>query len=239
MSKSNETPSSSPGGDRSASADVSATMAPDFEEGVRYFWEKNRGTILALVVVVLVAILVRHGWAMWQESQAAAARDAYAAAKTDSERQSFANAHAGTELAGAALLEVADKAYEEGRYSEAISGYDAAAAELEGTIFGDRVRLGRAVAQLRSGDETGGESALQAIANDTTVTGPVRGEAAFHLASRAAAAGDVATVKELATQISAIDPTSNWSQRVNMLQASLETAGDEAESESAISLPAL
>ncbi len=239
MSKSNETPSAPKGGNASASADVPASMAPDLEESVRYFWEKNRTSLIGIAVVVLLAILGRHGWDMIKEGQAASAREAYAAADTDAARQTFAGENKGSTLAGAALLEVADNAFKDARYSEAIQGYDAAAAELEGTIFDGRIRLGRAMAQLLSGDVAGGESALRALANDTTAPSAVRSEAAFHLASRAGDAGDIETVNQLATQITAIDPTSNWSQRVTMLQASLETPAEEGETATGITVPGL
>ena len=225
MSKSNQPPSQSPG-DQAPSVDVPAS-APDFEENVRVFWEKNRGVLIALVVAVLVLIFGRHGWAMWQEGQAESAREAYAQAETDSARESFASAHAGTPLAGAALLEVADTAFKEGRFDAAIAGYDAAALELEGTVFGDRIRLGRAMAQMRKGDQAGGESALRAVANDTGVSASVRSEAAYHLASIALAAGNAESLNELATQIISIDATSTWAQRVGLLQASLANGADD------------
>ncbi len=240
MSKSNETPAQ-PKDAASASVDVPASMAPDLEEGVRYFWEKNRSSLIGLAVVVLLAIFARHGWTMWQDSQAAAEREAYAAAETDAQREAFASSHSGSPLAGAALLTIADTAFAEGRFSEAIAKYDAAAADLEGTVFADRIRLGRAMAQLQSGDVSGGESALRAVANDTTVAGPIRSEAAFHLAARAAGSKDVEALNELATQILAIDPATNWAQRVTMLQAavSANTGEDEPTGSSEISLPAL
>ena len=66
-----------------------------------------------------------------------------------------------------------------------------------------------------------------AVANDTGVAAAVRGEAAYHLASIALAAGDADSLNELATQIISIDPASSWAQRVAQLQASLGSASDE------------
>lgn len=223
MSKSNETPSA-PAGDDSHLATNAAAGAPDFEESVRRFWEKNRAALLAAAVVVLLLIAGRFGWSMMQEGKAASAREAYAAVTTDAQRETFAKNEAGTLLAGAALLEVADTAYSEGRYGEAIKHYDAAAKEMAGTVFADRIRLGRGMAQIRSGDESGGRETLRALANDTGASAAVRGEAAFHLASMAAAAGNADEVAALATQISSIDQMSTWSQRVMMLQATMGSA---------------
>ncbi|MCF3651162.1 tetratricopeptide repeat protein [Synoicihabitans lomoniglobus] len=224
MSKSNETPSAPAGDDRNIVAADASAPTTDFETVVVRFWEKNRVALLAATIVVVVMILGRHGWEMMQDSKAASTREAYAAATTDAARTSFAQEYAGTELAGAAWLEVGDTAFKDGRFSEAINAYDSAAAELEGTVFADRIRLGRAMAQTLNGDRAGGQSALRDLANNTGVSPAVRCEAAFHLASSAAAKGDTETLNALATQIAAIDTASNWNQRVGVLQAAAASA---------------
>ncbi|WP_221032212.1 tetratricopeptide repeat protein [Actomonas aquatica] len=237
MSKSNPTPSQPSGGDASASADVPAA-APDLEENVQLFWEKNRTLLIGIAVLVLVAIVGRNGWIMLQESQEEAARMEYAALDSDSAREAFADSHAGTTLAGAALLEVADAAFADGRFGEAKTKYQAAAEELEGTVFADRVSLGVAMSTLMSGDESAAITALRDLANNPAVSPAVRSEAIFHLASRAANSGDFEALNSLVTQIVAIDPASNWTRRVTMLQAAVGSAPDDTE-ESTITVPSL
>ncbi|GAB5559489.1 MAG: hypothetical protein SynsKO_11360 [Synoicihabitans sp.] len=235
MSKSNETPSTPAGDDRNLVASAQAASAPELEEVVQQFWEKNRNLLIGLAAVILLAIVARNGWAIMQASQLESAREDYAAASSDAELKAFAADRAGTQLAGVALLKVADNAFAEGRYAEAISGYDTAAEQLEGSVFADRIALGRAMAQLLSGDSAGGASALRTLANDTDTSAAVRGEAIFHLAALAMEAGDAAQLDELSVQIDAISPGSSFAQRVTMMRSSLATPGSEDEDSDGIS----
>lgn len=221
MSKSKETPSTPTGDDRNLVAADVAAAAPDFEESVRRFWEKNRTGVYSATVVVLLVILGRYGWEMMQARQAESTRAAFALTTTDSQRTTFANENAGTKLAGVAWLEVADTAFKEGRYDAAISAYDSASKELDGSVFADRIRLGRAMAQMSKGDVAGAQSALRDLAGDSGAASAVRGEATYHLASMAAAEGDTDTLSALAAQLESIDPSSTWTQRVTVLQATI------------------
>lgn len=237
MSKSQQEPSNPPTEDPNAAAEAVSTG--DLEEAVQQFWEKNRSLLMLLAVVILVAIIGRNGWDYLQSAQAASAREDFAAAGDAAALQAFAADHEGTPLAGAALLKVADEAYTDGRYADAIAGYDQAAAALADTVFSDRIALGRAMAQLGSGDSAG-EAALQTLANDTDVATAVRSEAVYHLAGLALGRGDAAALANLVTQADTIDAGSNWSQRVTLMQSSLGVAAEEAEetaSEISVNVP--
>lgn len=202
MSKSNETPSTPPGDDRNLVGTSEAASAPDLEEVVQQFWEKNKSLLMALAAVVLVAIIVRNGWAYYQVSQVESAREEFSQAETGSTLEAYADDHAGSALAGVALLKVADEAYGEKRYSDAVAAYDAAAADLEGTPFVHRLALGRAMATVMNGDVSGGKTALQSVANDTSASEAVRGEAVYHLAALALDSGDFAQLDALARRLS-------------------------------------
>lgn len=223
MSKSNETPSTPPGDDPNVvAAAESAASSNDLEEVVQQFWEKNRTLLMGLAAIILLAIIGRNGWAAFQAGQIESTREEYAAAVSDDAKKAFAADRAGTALAGVALLEVADGAFSEGRYAEAISNYDAAGAELAGTPFADRIALGRAMAQLMSGQTDAGKAGLQSVANDPAVAAAVRGEAIYHLSALAAENNNLEELEVLATQIEAVTPGSNWAQRVTLLRAATE-----------------
>lgn len=229
MSKPNETPSAPSGDDRNLVTAAESVAAPDLEENVRVFLEKNRSSIVAISVVIILAILVRHGWQWMQAGKIEAEREAFAAVSTDAEREAFAADHSGSQLGGVALLQVADNAFSEGRFEDAVAAYDNASEALGDSVVADRIRLGRGMAQIQSGDSAGGESALRDIANDLAGSRAVRTEAAYHLATIATANGDAEGLAELVTQINSIDPSSSWAQRVSILQASLPVAaGDSA-----------
>lgn len=229
MSKPNETPSTPTGDDRNLVAGSESAAAPELEEVVQQFWEKNRSLLIGLAVVILLAILIRNGWAAYQAGQIESAREEYAAASTDAELKAFADDRAGTALAGVALLQVADKAFSEARYAEALTGYQAAAEELEDSIFADRVALGAAMSQLMNGNTAEGLSALRTLANDTDAASAVRAEAIYHLASIALKDGDAAEVGALATQVDTVNPGSSWAQRVELMRATMGTDAPAAE----------
>lgn len=230
MSKSNETPSTPPGDDPKVVASAeSAAASNDLEEVVQQFWEKNRSLLMGLAAVILLSIIARNGWAAYQAGQIESAREDYAAAESDSAKKAFAADRSGTALAGVALLEVADKAFSEGRYDEAISNYDAAEAELEGTPLHHRIALGRAMAQLLSGQDDAGKAGLQNVANDPAINAAVRGEAIYHLAALAAENDALEELEALSTQIEAVTPGSNWAQRVTLMWAAAQAGAPAAE----------
>jgi hypothetical protein len=237
MSKPNESPTAPSGDDRQLLSADQSVAAPDFEEHVRKFWEKNRSLLLLVTAVVLLSILGQYAWTWMQAGKISAQREAYGAVSTDAERQVFASEHSGSSLGGIALLEVADAAFKDGRYQDAITAYDAAAEALSDSVLISRIRLGRAMSQVHKGDSAGGQSALRDVANDLGATRAVRSEAAYHLASIATAAGDSAALSALVTQITSIDPASQWAQRIALLQASMPVVASTDETSAAVSFP--
>lgn len=75
----------------------------------------------------------------------------------------------GTALAGVALLENADAAYEGGKYAEARELYSSAVKELEKTLLEGRASLGAAVSAYASGDTQAGMDALKAVYEDNSL----------------------------------------------------------------------
>lgn len=212
------------GGDQPPAAAGDAPASLGFEESLRQFWERNRGFILGICLVILLVIAGRTGWQAWQERRAAATAAAYAAAATDEQLQAFAREHADSALAGVAQLRVADGAYEAGRYDEAVSAYEQARRELPAGPLAGRARLGQGISMLRNGQIDAGRQALQQLANDVGAPGTLRAEAAYHLASLAADSGAADDVGRLTDQINAIDPGGLWAQRATMLREQLAPA---------------
>ncbi len=233
-----------PSGDDRNLVEVDETyLAPSFEDKVQRVWEKNRGLIIAGCVVVLAVIVGKGGWALWQDRQDAALSAAYAEATDDAGLKAFASGHGGTELAGIAWLRLGDNAFTAGDFATARTHYEAARADLAGTPFISRISLALAVCDLKAGNTSGGQAALQSIADDATASPAIRAEAAYHLASLASAAGDRAKVTSLAERIGTIDPSSSWSQRAMILLSTMPVSangGDAAKNDAdspAVSFP--
>ena len=207
-----------------AGNEAEVNVTPGFEEKLSQFWERNRRGLVMLGTVILLAILAKGGWEYLAAQKEQDVRKAYAATSTFDQKRSFAQAHAGHELAGVAWLQVADAAYAEGKSTDAIAAYQASTKVLtEGPLAG-RALLGLAMAQIQAGQTDAGKSALQTIADSASAPKGIRTEAAYHLASMAHASGDDAKFQQFAQQIMQIDPASPWSQRLMMMQVSKRTA---------------
>lgn len=232
-----------PGDDRNLVQVDESYLAPSFEDKVQHFWGKHRSLIVGGCVVVLAVILARGGVAWWQERQNAAVAAAYAEAKDDAGLKAFVAAHGGTDLAGVAYLQLADRAFTAGDFSSATTNYNLARAILGDSPLAGRLALGLAITQIKSGETDAGQAALQALADDATATPAIRAEAAYHLASLAATAGDRGRVAVLADRISTIEPDSSWSQRATILLTTLPAtsagavASESGEVDATISFP--
>jgi hypothetical protein len=211
---------SSSGGDHPVSAEQ-IPVQPGFEEKLAKFWEQNQGKVIGLCVLILVVIVGRHGWDWLQGRRKAQVAAAYAAAGNDTQLKAFAEENSGAPLGGVAQLRLADEAYTGGRYSEALSAYRKAQGSLAKTALGGRVQLGIAISTLKSGDTEAGKTALQQVANDANLSKSVRAEAAYHLATLAAAAGATEEVSRHLELINSIEATGMWAQRGMMLRNTL------------------
>ena len=198
-----------------------AYTALTFEDRLRIFWQKNGKTVLALLVLALIAIVAKGGWDYMEAGKERDIQQAYAAAGTPDKLQAFAAAHADHLLAGVARLRIADDAYAAGKATEAISGYEQAIAVLKSGPLNSRAKLGLAMAKLQAGKTADGTAALQQLANDTTEPKGTRVEACYQLASLASVAGKADDVRKYSQQLMQIDATSPWTQRVFMLQSNL------------------
>lgn len=215
------------GGDDRNLVPVDETAAVAFEDRLHIFWEKNGKIVVWVCVAILLGILGKGVWEWQQKNRQAEIGQEYAAAKTPEELKAFAAAHAGHELAGIAQLRIADEAYAAGKASEAVAGYEQAAGVLQQGPLAARAQIGRALAKVQLGKTTEAMAELKRLADDSAQLESVRAEAAYHVASVAAASGDVIEAQKYLTRISQsnADPRSNpWAMRAMTLQMNLPRA---------------
>lgn len=214
-------PTSPAGDERNPAAPSEPVLAtPPFEERLREFWGKYRRLVALVCVAVVIAILGRGGWEIWQREKEQQVAADYAKATNSDLLKQFATENAGHALAGAAQLRLADEAYGAGKYSDAAAGYAQAAATLKDGPLAARARVGEGIAKVLAGDTAGGETALKAIVADLNQIKVVRAEAAFHVATLAMEAGRADEMEKYLEQIAAIDGQSLWAQRAMALRAS-------------------
>lgn len=221
-------PSPSAGDDRNLVSVDENYLAPTFEDRLRLFWAKNSRAVLAACGLVLGVILVKGGYEIYVSQRNKAVAADYAAATTDAQLKSFVGSHGDHVLGGLAQLRLADQAYSAGNYAEARTAYDKASGILKKTNFGQRARLGAAVSAVQAGAAAEGEAALKQISADLAVDKLVRAEAAYHLASLAAAAGNATEAIRLIEQTTVIDPDGQWADRASMLRTTLPASAQPA-----------
>lgn len=201
-------------------------VTPGIEEKIHQFWERNHKLILALCAVVVLFILVKGVMKYMAAEALSGVQDDYSVAVTPEQLKQFANENEGHGLAAIAWVRVGDAAYAEGRGEEALEAYRQAESVLDDGPLADRVALGLAMSQFMVGQRTEAESALETLMDSDDVTGGVRVEASYHLASLAHERGDSDKVAECIGQIMQIDPSSPWAQRVNSFR-SVEVAAEQ------------
>jgi hypothetical protein len=209
-------------------------LAPTFEDRLRLFWEKNSRAVLAACALVLVVILGKGAYEVIQARHQKGVAADYAAATTDDRLKSFIASHEGHVLGGLAQLRLADQAYAAGNFADARAGYAKAAGILKSDTFGQRARLGAAIAAVQTGANADGEAALKQISADLSLGKLIRSEATYHLASLAAMTGNAAEAVRLIEQVNVIDPEGQWADRAAALRTTLPAvaaapASDKAE----------
>lgn len=203
---------------------LDASTAVGFEEKLNLFWDKYRGAVVGFFVVVILLILGKAGWDYMTRQRELGVEKDYAAATTPEQVKTFAAAHSGHTLAGIAHLRMADDAYAAGKTADALAGYEKAIAVLKDGPLVARAQLGRTLTKLQSGKAAEATTELQQMANDAKQFKGLRTEAAYHLASLAAEAGNGADVQKYSDQLMQIDPQSPWTSRAMSLRASMPVA---------------
>ncbi len=220
VTPSNPSPAGPAGDDRNL-VPVDATTVLSFEDRLEIFWQKYRGAVLGVCVVVILAILGKGGWEYMERQKDAEVKKAYAAATTAEQLKTFSAANPGHPLSAVAQVRIADEAYAAGKGADAVAAYDKALTITKDGPLAVRAKLGRAVAKVSAGKAAEATTELAQLANDANTFKGVRAEAAYHLTSLAVEAKNSADAQKYSDLLMQIDPTSPWTQRGLALRASL------------------
>lgn len=211
-----------PAGDSRDSAGIEqAPITLTFEDKLQLFWRKHSALVIAFCVAVLAVIIGVGIWEYRQDANEKKIQDAYTAVTTPEGLKTFAEANPEHPLAGVAYLRLADDAFAAGKTPEALANYEKAAGVLKEGPFAARTKLGLAVTKVVSGKSADGTAELKQLADDANQLKGIRAEAAYHLASLAAEAGNATDVQKYSELLMQIDATSPWTQRAMALRASL------------------
>ncbi|QYY36481.1 tetratricopeptide repeat protein [Ruficoccus sp. ZRK36] len=207
----------SKGDDRNLVHIDDAFKEADIEDQVWLFWNKYKNSIYALVVIVLLGVIGVQGYHMYQRSAVRTMQEAYIQADTPEALNEFGQKYVGKPLAGFALLQSADKQYQDGNYSTAADLYKDAAASLTDTYVQGRARLGEAMAVIQDGQTEAGKALLTSLSSDTKALSAIRAEATFDLGVLALSAKDYDAAGSYLQQASTLDPQGPWGSQADRL----------------------
>lgn len=199
--------------------DLEDSAAISFEDRVTIYWQENKGFLIGCILILLLIVVGYQGMRILKEQREIALQNEYMEAITNDTLADFAHTYNVKALGGFAALKVADAAYTNENYEEAIEFYDLAVAALEDPILTGRARLGQAFALYYGGKTEEGLARLNAIAADNTLAETIRAEAAYHLAIEAHAAGRTAQFSGYVAQINNSKFAVQWQQRLLSLPA--------------------
>ncbi len=232
-------PATSPGSKQAAGNPTPSAPTPSgglllTEERLHRFWLDNRSYVTLLCLLVSLVVLAKYGWEYYLSQQEIEVQQAYSGATTVDLLRKFAADHPNHMLAHIAELRLADQAYAAGRLAEARDDYGHVSLFLKTGPLAARTLLGLGVSQIQTGETAEGEATLKRLADDKTVYEATRAEAAYQLASAAAAAGRHEDVEKYAAQLMQISPNSPWTERAFALET--ETAPTRPVNPQAISI---
>jgi hypothetical protein len=193
-----------------------ASQSP--EEFLKQAWGRYGFAFYVLCGAVAVGILAKGGLDYLNVQKELGIQKDFSACVSNDSFRDFAAAHPGHPLTGVAELTVADNLYSAGKYSDAVSVYSSAVADLPKVPVLGRAKLGLAMSQALAGKTADAEVGLRLLLNDAGQLKTIRCEAGYHLAGIAVAAGRGADVQAIAEQVMRIDATSPFAERTFSLR---------------------
>ncbi len=204
----------------------------DVEERFNDFWKRNGPAIFAVIAIIAVVVVGYQIYGYVQDRKAERLAETYATLESPEAKLDFANENPDSQLGGLAFLETADEAYAAGNFTDAATRYDAAIRGLAETPLSGRARLGAAMARLRQGDSTA-PALLDQLARDAAVLAPIRGEAAYLLATKHWEEGNTEQVRRALDLLATIEGAGVWQQMGVQLESQIPELADDAEADEA------
>jgi TolA-binding protein len=188
------------------------------EESLRQAWGRYGSLVYIFLVVVAVGILAKGGWDYLNAQKELGIKKDFAECTTPDSYRTFIGNHPGHVLTGVAELIIANDAYSGGKFTDAVSGYTSAIADLPAGIAQSNAKMGLAMALAQSGKGSEAETSLRLLLNDPSQLKTTRCEAGYHIAELALADGRGSEVQKLAEQEMQIDPSSPFAERTFALR---------------------
>ncbi|WP_309384529.1 tetratricopeptide repeat protein [Cerasicoccus frondis] len=209
------------GDDRNIVEIDDAFAEADLEDRAWLYWQNNKGTIIAAIVIAILGVVGVNTWKMMQANQVTSLQEEYSQAVGDAEKlQAFGAANGEAKLGGIALLKAADDKYAAGDYDSAIGLYQQSLTPLKETIIVGRARLGVGMSQIKAGQADAGKNTLSAIIESSNILAAIRAEAALEVAQLELAAGNRDAAQKLLQKVSDMENVTYWKSMAQSLMRS-------------------
>lgn len=171
-----------------------------FDDKVWLYWQRNRTFLISTFAMAVAIVVGVQCFKMYQANSAATLATSYENASTNNTLQQFAQDNAGSKLGGLALLQTADKLFQEGKNKEAKDAYKRAQDSLKNTDIFGRAKLGEAFCAYAL-DKAEGKKLLEETSKDANANVSYRAQAAYTLAQAKLSEGDKSGAKKLFEEI--------------------------------------
>lgn len=190
----------------------------DFDDRFLEYWKKNGTSIfggIAAAAAILVGIqTIRY----FQERHESKISQEFGLAQDVAAWETFIRENRDHQLTGLAQVRIGNQYFSDGKFAEAVAAYEQALPELENSLFAQRARLAKGVAQIRSGQSEAGIATLLQLADDPQSFTSNRGEAAYTAAVALAEKGDFAAARDALAKIDLLKDNENWAFRAQTLR---------------------
>ena len=213
----NKNPFGTPSKDATDSDSLKSELDLPFEDRAHNYWQQNKSSLIAVIVIAALGILVTQGMKISKEKAIQKLQEAYQSAQENGTTEAFIDENSETLLAGFAALKQANSAFETADYESAFRLFLKAEQALSKASLKSRATLGAAFSMLQINPEEGIQR-LESILEDESQLESSIAEAAYALASIASANGDTEKAKNLADLIQSLENAGSWSFRVSQFQ---------------------
>ncbi|MCH6256248.1 hypothetical protein MLD52_06790 [Puniceicoccaceae bacterium K14] len=201
------------------------TEIADIEANLSIFWSKYGKQIILAIVAVFVVFLGYQFITMMGQKAEEDKQAAYAEASSDDAKLlEWAEKESGHPLSGLAFKELADKAYTDEKFQEAVSLYEKASDSTKESVK-QASQIGQAMSLLALDKESEAKTIFQSLALEENNSSQL--EAKYRLAIIALKNGDTIEASAQLDEILAGDQRTLWAQKANQLKATMPATADE------------